>query len=166
MSVQNPLRKRTCATLLCVAAVGLVAAGPAEKFDIHVVAPHVVDGVVMGPFHHYCKLAQQDPLILECLLYTSSDANARMIGVEYMIDKRLTRANLPLATWNTHYHDHEVEIASGRVQVLDRPEAEAKALAEAAAKTDGVIWKLWMDETVPSGRARIGQAVGHKPRTR
>ena len=57
-------------------------------------------------------------------------------------------------------------LASGRVQVLDRPEAEAKALAEAAAKTDGVIWKLWMDETVPSGRARIGQAVGHKPRTR
>jgi hypothetical protein len=157
---------RAISTLLCVVSVGLLAAGPAEKFDIHVVAPHVVDGVVMGPFHHYCKLAQQEPLVLECLLYTSSDANARMIGVEYMIDKRLTRTNLPLDTWNTFYHDHEVEIASGRVQVLDRPEAEAKALAEAAAKTDGVIWKLWMDEAVPSGRARVGQAVGHKPRTR
>jgi hypothetical protein len=52
------------------------------------------------------------------------------------------------------------------VQVLDRPEAEAKALAEAAATTDGVIWKLWMDETVPSGRARNAQAVGHKDRER
>jgi hypothetical protein len=163
---RRTVHRRLSATLLCVASAGLVAAGPAEKFDIHVVAPHVVDGVVMGPFHHYCKLAQADPLILECLLYTSSDANARMVGVEYMIDKRLTRANLPLETWNAHYHDHEVEIASGRVQVLDRPEAEAKALAEAAARTDGVIWKLWMDEVVPSGKARLGQAVGHKPRAR
>ena len=55
---------RRRATLLCVAAAPwLVAAGPAEKFDVHVVAPHVVDGVVMGPFHHYCKLAQAEPLI-------------------------------------------------------------------------------------------------------
>lgn len=154
------------ATLLCVAAPWLVAAGPAEKFDVHVVAPHVVDGVVMGPFHHYCKLAQPDPLVLECLLYTSTDPDARLVGVEYMIDKRLARANLPLEAWNTYYHDHAVEIATGRVQVLDRPEAEAKALAEAASTTDGVIWKLWMDEPVPSGRARNAQAVGHRPRQR
>jgi hypothetical protein len=158
--------KRLNATLLCFVASALVAAGPAENFDIHVVAPHVVDGVLMGPFHHYCKLAQQEPLVLECLLYTSSAPDARMIGVEYMIDKKLTRTNVPLETWNTYYHDHEIEIAGGRVQVLDRPEVEAKALAEAAAKTDGVIWKLWMDEPVPSGPARIGQAVGHKPRTK
>ena len=156
---------RLHATLLCVAAPLLLAAGPAEKFDIHVVAPHVVDGVVMGPFHHYCKLAQADPLVLECLLYQSTDANARLVGVEYMIDKRLTREKLPLDAWNTYYHDHAVEIATGRVQVLDRPEAVAKSLAEAAATTDGVIWKLWMDEPVPSGKARIGQSVGHVPRT-
>jgi hypothetical protein len=150
--------------LLCVASPWLVAAGPAEKFDIHVVAPHVVDGVVMGPFHHYCKLAQAEPLVLECLLYQSTDANARLIGVEYMIDKRLARENLPLDAWNAYYHDHAVEIATGRVQVLDLPAAEAKSIAEAAATTDGVIWKLWMDETVPSGRAKNAQSVGHKHR--
>jgi len=158
--------KRATRALLCASAFALVAAGPADKFDIHVVAPHVVDGTVMGPFHHYCKLAQQEPLILECLLYTSSDADARLVGVEYMIDKRLTRANLPVETWNANYHDHEVEIAAGRVQVLDRAEAEAKELAATAAKTDGVIWKLWMDEPVPSGKARIAQALGHKPRAK
>jgi hypothetical protein len=158
--------RRRLAALLLVTVPALVGAGPAEKFDIHVVAPHVVDGVVMGPFHHYCKLAQPDPLVLECLLYTSTDSGARLVGVEYMIDKRLTRPNLPLDAWNTYYHDHEVEIASGRVQVLDRPEAEAQALAAAAATTDGVIWKLWMDEIVPSGPSRLGQAVGHRLRER
>ncbi len=28
---------------------------PADGHDIHVVAPHVVEGMVMGPYHHYCK---------------------------------------------------------------------------------------------------------------
>jgi hypothetical protein len=153
-------------TLVCVAAPWLLAAGPAEKFDIHVVAPHVVDGVVMGPFHHYCKLAQQEPLVLECLLYQSTAPDARLVGVEYMIDKALARASLPLDAWNAYYHDHAVEIATGRVQVLDRPDAEAKSLAEAAATTDGVIWKLWMDETVPSGLAKNAQSVGHRRRER
>jgi hypothetical protein len=139
---------------------------PAQGFDIHVVAPHVVEGVVMGPFHHYCKLAQEDPLVLECLLYMSAEPTARMMGIEYFVDKRLTRPNLPLATWNRFYHDHEVEIAAGRVAILDRPEAEARALAEAAARTDGIIWKLWMhDRIVPDGRAIPAQAVGHRHRT-
>jgi hypothetical protein len=140
-------------------------AHPAQGFDIHVMAPHVVDGMVMGPFHHYCKQAQEKPLILECLLYTSTDPYARMVGVEYFIDKELTRPNLRLDLWNQFYHDHEVEIATGRVVVLDRPEPEAKALAEAAARTDGIIWKLWLhDQPVPNGEARPAQSVGHRHR--
>jgi hypothetical protein len=141
------------------------AAGPAQGFDVHIVAPHVIEGVVMGPFHHFCKLAQSDPLLLECLLYMSPEPTARLVGVEYFIDKKLTRPNLRLDVWNEFYHDHEVEIEAGRVQVLDRPEAEAKALAEAAAQTDGIIWKLWMDGPVPSGRVTPAQSVGHRFRT-
>lgn len=140
-------------------------AGPAQGFDVHIVAPHVIEGVVMGPFHHFCKLAESDPLLLECLLYKSAEPSARLVGVEYFIDKKLTRPNLRLDVWNEFYHDHEVEIAAGRVQVLDRPEAEAKALADAAARTDGIIWKLWMDGPVPSGRVTPAQSVGHRFRS-
>ncbi len=142
------------------------AAGPAQGFDIHVLAPHVVDGVVMGPFHHYCKLAQEKPLVLECLLYASPEPSARLVGVEYFVDKELTRPNLRLDVWNQYYHDHEIEIASGRVAVLDRPDAEAKQLAAAAARTDGIIWKLWMPgQLLPNGRAVPAQSVGHRFRS-
>jgi hypothetical protein len=140
------------------------AAGPAQGFDIHIVAPHVVEGVVMGPFHHFCKLAQNDPLLLECLLYESGRPDARLVGVEYFIDKRITRPNVPLEVWNRLYHDHAVEIAAGRVQILGRSDEEAGALAAAAARTDGIIWKLWMDGPVPDGRAIPAQALGHRPR--
>jgi hypothetical protein len=163
-------RAGAAATAASLAGVTAVVAGgpagPAQGFDVHVVAPHVVEGVVMGPFHHYCKLAQADPLVLECLLYMSPEPTARLMGVEYFIDKKLTRSLVPLEVWNRLYHDHEVEIASGRVAVLDRPEAEAAAIAAQAAHTDGIIWKLWMhDQPVPDGRARPAQSVGHRPRS-
>jgi len=152
--------------VIALPAFAQAPAGPAQGFDIHVMAPHLVEGVVMGPFHHYCKLAQEQPLILECLLYMSTDPKARMMGVEYFIDKELTRPNLPLEVWNQYYHDHAIEIASGRVAVLDRSEAEAKAIAELAAHTDGIIWKLWMHHLpVPDGRAIPAQSVGHRPRS-
>lgn len=29
---------------------------PADGHDIHVTAPHLLNGKVMGPYHHYCKV--------------------------------------------------------------------------------------------------------------
>ncbi len=102
-------------------------ASPAEGHDIHVTAPHVVEGKVMGPYHHYCKAVSAE--VFECLIYESTDPKALMVQVEYFIAKSVTRPNVSLKAWNKHYHDHELEIATGRVQVHDRPEAEAQAIA-------------------------------------
>ena len=50
------------AVFLVSVTVGWVAAQtgtpktPADGHTIHAVAPHVVNGKVMGPFHHYCKV--------------------------------------------------------------------------------------------------------------
>ncbi|MFA7281566.1 MAG: hypothetical protein WC100_15885 [Sterolibacterium sp.] len=57
----------------------------------------------------------------------------------------LRRANVTLEQWNKHYHDHAKEIANGSVQVLDVAPEKAKKIAEAAAKTDGIIFHLWPD---------------------
>ncbi len=124
---------------------------PADGHDIHVTAPHMVNGHVMGPYHHYCKAVSET--VLE--------------QIEYFVAKPVARANVPLDTWNKFYHDHAVEIATGRVQVLDRSPEEAKKIAEAAAQTDGIIFHLWWpdDAKAPSGEVLHPQAVGHKPRT-
>lgn len=50
-------------------------ASPADGHTIHVTAPHVVAGKVMGPYHHYCKVLSPEPVI-ECFCYESSDPNA------------------------------------------------------------------------------------------
>ncbi|MGH9367063.1 MAG: DUF1264 domain-containing protein [Thermoanaerobaculia bacterium] len=137
-------------------------ASPADGHTVHVTAPHVVAGKVMGPYHHYCKVLSPEPVI-ECLCYDSSDPGARLQQVEYIIAKSITRTGaVTLRNWNKNWHDHRQEIATGRVQVLDLPPEKAKEVADLVATTDGIIFHLWShDDKVPSGDVIIAQSVGH-----
>ena len=156
-----------------VAALGVLAMGivprapfvspsPADGHTIHVLAPHVVEGHVQGPYHHYCKVISPEPVI-ECLIYTSTDSMARLTQIEYIVAKSITRTDaISLDEWNRNWHDHTQEIATGRVQVLDLPPDQAKGVADLVATTDGIIYHLWPEQAkVPSGRVVIGQSVGH-----
>jgi uncharacterized protein DUF1264 len=135
---------------------------PADGHTIHVLAPHVVNGQTMGPYHHYCKVIRPDPVI-ECLVYASTDTLAPLEQVEYIVAKTITRTDaISLADWNANWHDHTQEIATGRVQVLDLPPDQAQSVAQTVAGTDGIIFHLWSrGDRVPSGHVIIGQSVGH-----
>jgi hypothetical protein len=128
-------------------------------------APHKFeDGTVHGPYHHYCKGIS--PEVLQCLLFTSTEPNALLTDIEYFVAKPVARGAVSVDVWNKFYHDHEVEIATGRVQVLDMPDDKAKAVAEAAAKTDGIIFHLWPEGAkAPTGEVGHPQSVGHKHRS-
>jgi Protein of unknown function (DUF1264) len=138
--------------------------GPADGFNIHVMAPHKFeDGTVHGPYHHYCKGIS--PEVLQCLLFESTEPNARLTDVEYFIAKTVSRKEVPLKTWNKYYHDHAEEVASGRVQVLDMSDEKAKEVAGAAAMTDGIIFHLWPDGAkAPNGVVGHPTSVSHKHR--
>ena len=134
---------------------------PADGFAIHVTAPHMISGQEMGPVHHFCKPITPDPII-QCLLYDTADQNAPLTGVEYIIAKRITRPLVTRGTWNANFHDHTLEIASGRVKVLDMSPDDAKKIADLVSTTDGIIFHLWShDAKVPSGKVIIAQSVGH-----
>src|SRR5881394_3333912 len=137
---------------------------PAEGYNIHVLAPHMVDGKQSGPYHHYCKVVAPDPQIV-CLIFDNTDPNAMLTQVEYIMAKSLTRPSVSLKDWNKLWHDHAVEIAGGRVQVLDLPPDKAKEVADTVATTDGMIYHFYFDGTLPNGKTSIAQAVGHKPLT-
>ena len=135
--------------------------GPAQGYDIHVQAPHMMpDGTPGGPFHHYCKGINDK--ILQCLLFETTEANAPLVAIEYFVAKDLSRT-LPLIQWHRFFHDHKVEIATGRVQILDIDDPEkVKAIAEAAGKTDGVIYHLWQKgQEFPDGTVTFPQSLGH-----
>ena len=138
---------------------------PADGYTIHVTAPHLYQGRELGPVHHFCKPIAPDPVIV-CLLYDGMEPNAPLTGIEYIVAKTLTRPAVSLGTWNQNFHDHTVEIATGRVQVHDMPAEEAKKVADLVATTDGIIFHLWpMGDAFPTGTVVIDQAVGHRPLT-
>src|SRR3989454_11923647 len=138
------------------------APSPAEGYTVHVLAPHLVDGHQMGPYHHYCKVLAPDPVI-QCLIYESTEANARLSQVEFIVAKKLTRTQVSLQDWNANWHDHTIEIAGGRVQVLDLPPDKGKEVADLVSTTDGLIVHFYYDGNLPNGRTSVAQAVGHKP---
>ena len=145
-----------------------ISGGPTDGVDIHVQAPHMMaDGTGGGPYHHYCKGIQGGEG-LQGLLFGSTKPDAKLVAVEYFIEKNLARKNVPLIQWNRAFHDHEVEIAGGRVVILDPKDPEGqKAVAAAAGKTDGVIFHLWgKNQVVPDGTVTIPNAIGHVHRTK
>ena len=134
---------------------GAAPAAPADGDTIHSNAPHLLaDGTVGGPLHH-----DGEPIadaILPCLLLHSTDLKARLVV------KTLACQDVPLLRWHRHVHDHQVAIATGRVQILDVSPDTAQKLAEAAAKTDGILFSLWHDDqTIPDGRVTFPTAPGH-----
>ena len=137
---------------------------PADGYTIHVTAPHMVNGHEMGPFHHYCKVIAPDPQIV-CQIYDNTDPNAPLTQIEYIMAKKLTRASVTRTDWNRLWHDHAVEIAGGRVQVLDLPPDKAKEVADLVATTDGIIYSFGYDGKLPNGKVTMAQAVGHRPLT-
>lgn len=143
------------------AIVGNAEANPLEGYTIHVSAPHMMNGEVIGPFHHYCKPINAD--IIQCILFESTDANARMTEVEYMVSKKLARSVIPKWSHQLNWHDHKQEIETGRVVIHtpSDPKEQAK-LAEYVSKTDGIIFHLWPDGApIPDGSVMIAQSVGH-----
>ncbi len=137
-------------------------ASPAVGYDIHVTAPHVVNGEVMGPFHHYCKVISPEPVI-QCILFETTDPDAPMTEVEYIVAKSMTRTLVSREQWNEAWHDHAIEIASGRVQVHDMSEEDAAAVVALVMTTDGLIFHMWPPGSrIPTGDVSIAQAVSHE----
>lgn len=59
--------------------------------------------------HHYCTHYNQD--VRQCLIYDSPEANARLIGIEYIISEKLF-GTLP-AEEKKLWHTHEYEVKGG-----------------------------------------------------
>ena len=150
------------ALLSISATVGFSAPpNPLKGYNIHVTATHIMDGEVIGPFHHYCKPINLD--IIQCIIFESTDENARLTEVEYMVSKKLARSIIPQWSHTKNWHDHKQEIETGRVVIMNPSDPkEQKELAEYVADTDGIIFHLWPNGApIPDGSVSIAQSVGH-----
>ncbi|KAH8705401.1 DUF1264 domain protein [Talaromyces proteolyticus] len=111
--------------------------------------------------HHYCSHITED--IRQCLIYDSNAANARLIGVEYMISPSLY-ATLPKAEREL-WHSHTYEVKSG-VLIMPAPTGTPEAVwatAETAEMRDIIglygksvhLWQVDRGDAVPLGMPQL-----------
>ncbi|KDR72852.1 hypothetical protein GALMADRAFT_125665 [Galerina marginata CBS 339.88] len=115
--------------------------------------------------NHYCASLNED--VRQCLIYDSSEKNARLIGVEYMISPELYETLEPAE--RRLWHSHVFEIKSGML-IMPRPLlvpaaawniAEMKEMEE-VIQLYGKIYNMWQvdrGDKLPIGEAKLMTSV-------
>lgn len=100
--------------------------------------------------HHYCSALNEE--VFQCVIYDGNTAEAKLMGVEYIISQRLF-TQLPAkekALWHSHAH----EVSSGQLVAPGIPQVAETRLMEKLANTYGKTWHTWhtdRDKTLPIG---------------
>lgn len=98
---------------------------------------------------HYCK--QVNPDLFQCLLYDGNGANARIIGVEYVITDKLFQT-LP-ASEQKYWHAHDSEVDEKLLILPGLKDEEEKSILSTLRSTHGKTWQVWpnLSDSVPMG---------------
>jgi hypothetical protein len=104
--------------------------------------------------HHYCSILNEE--VIQCVIYDGNVADAKLMGVEYIISERLF-AGLPAcekALWHSHVH----EVKSGQLIAPGIPAPAEHALMDKLVHTYGKTWHTWhtdQDKTLPLGMPQL-----------
>lgn len=105
---------------------------------------HVARGDMDHQIETHCYCAQLNEDFMQCVVFDGNTADARLIGIEYVVTERLFR-RLPAAErklWHGHRHD----VKDGTVIAPGLPEAAEHALMKKYAGTYGKTWQTWNTE--------------------
>lgn len=133
--------KRLVTTALESGATLLQSKPPVGAFHTYVDGFHFLNGNLDAQMeaHHYCSNVNED--LTQCVLFDANTAQARLIGIEYILSARLF-AQLPAAEkrmWHSHVH----EVTSGQLVAPGLPAAAEHALMKRLVGTYGKTWHLW-----------------------
>lgn len=116
-------------------------AGPLEQFNVYLDGFHFANGRPdeQSEAHHYCQVVNED--FRQCVLFDGNGADAKLVGVEYVISRRVFE-QLPLLE-RTLWHSHAYAVTSGLLIGPGLPQAAEHALMKQLAATYGKTWHTW-----------------------
>ena len=101
--------------------------------------------------HHYCTQMNDD--FTQCIIYNGNGKDALLMGVEYVISKRLFET-LPMEE-RMLWHSHVYEVKSGQLIAPGLPQVAQHELMEKLVSTYGKTWHTWrmeqFDNQLPLG---------------
>jgi Protein of unknown function (DUF1264) len=120
----------------------LQAKAPVEKIAMYLNGFHVAkdNPEMQMEAHHYCNQANED--FAQCVLFDGNTAEARMLGVEYIISEKLYNT-LPTEE-KAYWHPHNYEILSGQLRMPGLPDVAEKATLKGKMNSYGKTWHTWM----------------------
>jgi len=151
--VETPGRPESAKTqLLEAGAAALQSKPPIDAINAYLDGFHFYNGHpgVQMEAHHYCSILNED--VIQCVIFDGNTKDAKIMGVEYIIDEKLF-AGLP-ANEKAMWHSHGYEVSSGQLIAPGIPAPAEHALMERLAHTYGKTWHTWhtdQDKALPVG---------------
>ncbi|CAM8985399.1 unnamed protein product [Rhodiola kirilowii] len=146
--------------LVDYASAAIQGFGPINKIHQHLCAFHFYghDMTRQVEAHHYC--AHQNEEMRQCLIYDGPDANARLIGLEYIVSENLF-STLPDSE-KPLWHSHEYEVKSGVLFMPRVPGPIQRQDMEKVVKTYGKVFHFWQvdkGDKLPLGLPNVMMAL-------
>jgi hypothetical protein len=114
---------------------------PLDAINSYLDGFHFYSGNMQGQMeaHHYCAMLNED--VTQCVIYDGNTGQAKLMGVEYIISRKLfdTLAADEKHLWHSHVH----EVRSGQLIAPGIPEAAEHELMRKIAGTYGKTWHTW-----------------------
>ncbi|KAM7280164.1 hypothetical protein ACFE04_007298 [Oxalis oulophora] len=147
---------QTGTAVLETATSAIQSFGPLKKIHQHLCAFHFYghDMTRQVEAHHFC--GHQNEEMRQCLIYDSAEADARLIGLEYIVSERLflTLPDSEKRLW----HSHEYEVKSGVLYMPGVPGPIQRKDMEKVSKTYGKVYHFWQvdkGDNLPLGLPQV-----------
>jgi hypothetical protein len=125
---------------------------PLSALNVYMDGFHFYNGNMKGQMeaHHYCSVLNEH--MNQCVIFDGNGKDAKIMGVEYIVSKKLFET-LP-AEEKPLWHSHVYEVKSGMLVAPGIPEVAEHEFMEKMIGTYGKTWHTWhtdQQRTLPTG---------------
>lgn len=152
-NVKSPGGAKTAKTSTLEAGAAMMQGKePLTALNVYMDGFHFYNGNMQGQMeaHHYCSVLDED--LNQCIIYDGNGKDAKIMGVEYILSKKMYET-LP-AEEKKLWHSHIYEVNSGMLIAPGIPEAAEHEFMKKIAGTYGKTWHTWhtdQQRTLPTG---------------
>ncbi|TGE28256.1 OBAP family protein [Hymenobacter metallicola] len=151
--VEAPGAEKTAKTRVLEAGADILQGkAPLQKLNMYLDGFHFYNGALGQQMeaHHFCAKLNED--VTQCVIYDGNGPDAKIMGIEYIVSKKLFE-QLPTEEkklWHSHVH----EVKSGTLVAPGIPAVAEHELMEELVSTYGKTFHTWhtdRDKTLPLG---------------
>lgn len=114
---------------------------PIEALNVYMDGFHFYSGYMKGQMeaHHFCSVLNEE--VSQCVIFDGNGRDAKIMGVEYIVSRKLFDTLPP--DEKTLWHSHVHEVKSGLLIAPGIPEKAEHEFMEKMVGTYGKTWHTW-----------------------